>query len=205
VQNGAVHLVVLYGPPGVGKLTVGTELGRLTGFRLFHNHLTVDLVTAVFAPQTAAWNRLAPRIRHDVFVEAAAEGVDLILTRAPRRADDAEVERVRAMTEPVRTAGGTVLFLRLACSRAEHSARLCTDERRSPREAHRPRRAGRRVRRRCASAVRAALLAGHHPPTTSGSGRSDRRAFRAGAGLAPVGRTTPRATDAEYASVARLA
>ena len=42
-----MRLVVLYGPPGVGKLTVGTELSELTGFKLFHNHLTVNLVTSV--------------------------------------------------------------------------------------------------------------------------------------------------------------
>ena len=43
-----MRLVVLYGPPGVGKLTVGGELATLTGFRLFHNHLTVNLATAIF-------------------------------------------------------------------------------------------------------------------------------------------------------------
>ena len=39
-----MKLVILYGPPGVGKLTVGRELAARTGFKLFHNHLTVDLV-----------------------------------------------------------------------------------------------------------------------------------------------------------------
>src|ERR1700687_711257 len=79
-----MRLVVLYGPPGVGKLTIGTELSELTGFKLFHNHLTVDLVTSVFPPGSEAWNRLARRIRLAVFAEAAHEGVDLILTRAAR-------------------------------------------------------------------------------------------------------------------------
>ncbi len=41
-MNRPATLVYLYGPPAVGKLTVATELQRLTGFRLFHNHLTVD-------------------------------------------------------------------------------------------------------------------------------------------------------------------
>jgi hypothetical protein len=45
-----MRLVVLYGPPGVGKLTVGTALSELTGFKLFLNHLTVNLVTSVFPP-----------------------------------------------------------------------------------------------------------------------------------------------------------
>jgi hypothetical protein len=33
-----VQLVFLYGPPGVGKYTIGVELAARTGFRLLHNH-----------------------------------------------------------------------------------------------------------------------------------------------------------------------
>ncbi len=126
-----MRLVVLYGPPGVGKLTVGTELSELTGFKLFHNHLTVNLVTSVFPPGSEAWNRLAARIRLDMFAEAAREGVDLILTRAPRAADQAEADRVRAMIEPVCAAGGTVLFVQLKCDREELLVRVQTDARRA--------------------------------------------------------------------------
>src|SRR5579859_7754515 len=126
-----MRLVVLYGPPGVGKLTIGTELSELTGFRLFHNHLTVNLVTSVFTPGSEAWKRLAARIRRDVFAEATREGVDLVLTRAPRTADQAEVDRVRTMIEPIQLAGGTVLFVQLACEREELLVRVQTDARRA--------------------------------------------------------------------------
>ena len=37
-------LVILFGPPAVGKMAVGIELERQTGFRLFHNHMSVDPV-----------------------------------------------------------------------------------------------------------------------------------------------------------------
>ena len=43
-----MKLVLIHGAPAVGKLSVARELAKLTGFRLFHNHLTVDLVSAVF-------------------------------------------------------------------------------------------------------------------------------------------------------------
>jgi cytidylate kinase len=43
-----MELVFIHGPAGSGKLTVARELSRMTGLRLFHNHLTVDAVTAVF-------------------------------------------------------------------------------------------------------------------------------------------------------------
>jgi broad-specificity NMP kinase len=43
-----MRLIFLYGLPGVGKLTVARELAEFTGFKVFHNHLTVDLVGSVF-------------------------------------------------------------------------------------------------------------------------------------------------------------
>ena len=43
-----MKLVFLYGPPAVGKLTVGRELASRCGFPLFHNHLVVDALTPVF-------------------------------------------------------------------------------------------------------------------------------------------------------------
>ncbi len=43
-----MDLVYLYGPPAVGKLTIATELARRTGFKVFHNHLSIDCVKPVF-------------------------------------------------------------------------------------------------------------------------------------------------------------
>ena len=66
-----------------------------------------------------------------MFDEVAREGVDLVLTRAPRTADQDEVERVRMMIEPVRVAGGAVLFVQLACDRDELLTRVQNDARRA--------------------------------------------------------------------------
>jgi tRNA A37 N6-isopentenylltransferase MiaA len=56
-----MELLFIYGPAAVGKLTIGRELAKLTGYRLFHNHeypklpnsgLTID--TSKINPQEAA-------------------------------------------------------------------------------------------------------------------------------------------------------
>lgn len=43
-----MDLVVVFGPQAVGKMTVGEELQKLTGLKLFHNHMTIDFVMQFF-------------------------------------------------------------------------------------------------------------------------------------------------------------
>lgn len=43
-----MQLIFIYGPPAVGKLSVANALAKLTGYRVFHNHLTIDLVRSIF-------------------------------------------------------------------------------------------------------------------------------------------------------------
>jgi hypothetical protein len=107
------RLLFLYGPPGVGKLTVARELAALTGFKLFHNHLTVDLVESVFPRGTPRFAPLIVRFRREMLAEAAAAGVDLIFTYVYAHPDDAE--DVAGLVESFRGAGGVVLFARLTC------------------------------------------------------------------------------------------
>ena len=54
-----MKLVVLFGPPAVGKMTVGRELERFTGLRLFHNHMTIDLALRFFDWGTPAFEKLS--------------------------------------------------------------------------------------------------------------------------------------------------
>ncbi len=42
------NLVFIYGPAAAVKLTTARALGRLTGLPVFHNHLVVNAVVAVF-------------------------------------------------------------------------------------------------------------------------------------------------------------
>ncbi|KLD76115.1 AAA family ATPase [Xanthomonas hyacinthi] len=50
---GGRKLVMLYGPPAVGKLTVGKELAKQLSASLFHNHLTYDLATELLAADSS--------------------------------------------------------------------------------------------------------------------------------------------------------
>ena len=75
-----MNLVFIYGPPGVGKLTVAQELARETGYKVFHNHVSIDCAEAVFDFGTKPFGSVIGKIRLAVFEEAAREGVSLVFT-----------------------------------------------------------------------------------------------------------------------------
>lgn len=43
-----MKLVVIIGPQAVGKMTVGHELEKITGLKLFHNHSSIEVVLPYF-------------------------------------------------------------------------------------------------------------------------------------------------------------
>lgn len=128
-------LVYLYGPPAVGKLTVAQRLAELTGFRLFHNHLTVNAIRSVFDYGTSAFGVAIHRLRLDVFGDAAANGIDVIFTNNSewggaegRRQLVAFTDRV---TERVEENGGGVVFVQLTAPDDILLARVSGESRRA--------------------------------------------------------------------------
>ena len=113
-----MRVVYLYGPPGVGKLSVATELVRLTGFKLLHNHLTVNVATALFERGTPPWCELIQHLRREVFIFAVRHRINLVITGV--YAGQAESEQAwRDLLEPLFEGGANVQFVQLTCSRAQ--------------------------------------------------------------------------------------
>ena len=118
-----MKLIFLHGLPGVGKLTVATELAQLTGFKVFHNHLAVDLAESVFEFGSERFVDLREMVWLAVLARAAEAGLPgLIFTFAFDRT-------VRTTFIPsVQTAiggnGGQIFFVELRCSQAELERRI---------------------------------------------------------------------------------
>ncbi len=125
-----MKLIFLHGMPGVGKLTVARELAKLTGYKLFHNHLTVDLVGSVFEFGSAPFIELREKIWLDVFTKAGQTQVaGLIFTFAfEKTVSEGFVENIRRVVE---SNGGEVVFVKLVCSPAELERRLTSTSRAS--------------------------------------------------------------------------
>jgi hypothetical protein len=66
-----MKFVLLFGPQAVGKMTVGHELEKITDLKLFHNHMTIELVTPFFDYGTKEGSRLVSLFRQEIF-EAVA-------------------------------------------------------------------------------------------------------------------------------------
>ncbi len=77
---GTVRLLVIFGPPSVGKMTVGRAVAARSPFRLFHNHAMIEPLLEVFDYGTPPFVRLLGEFRRRTIEEAAAAGTDLVLT-----------------------------------------------------------------------------------------------------------------------------
>ena len=64
-----MKFVMIIGPQAVGKMTVGQELEKITGLKLFHNHMTIELVRLIFDYDKKIFNKMNKRIRDMIFEE----------------------------------------------------------------------------------------------------------------------------------------
>jgi hypothetical protein len=81
-----MRLLWIYGLPATGKHTVAQHLAALTSFKLFHNHLAVDLLLSVFDFGSEPFVDLREQIWLSVFEQASRSDLPgLIFTFAPER------------------------------------------------------------------------------------------------------------------------
>ncbi|WP_336967681.1 shikimate kinase [Sphingobium aromaticiconvertens] len=122
-----MHLIFLYGQAAAGKLTVARALSARTGFALFHNHLIVDAVGAVFPFGSDEFVRLREAFWMEMIGSAIAAGRALIFTFAPEPTVASDFPaRVAAM---VRAAGGAVMFVSLTLDPDEQERRIVSADR----------------------------------------------------------------------------
>ncbi len=126
--HGVPMLVMVVGPPAVGKMTVGHALAERTGFRLFHNHHTIDLVLRFFPYGTPSFRRLVGEFRRRVFEEVAASDLPgLIFTYVWAFDDETDAAAVEGYAGPFRARGSRVVFVELETTQAERLRRNETE------------------------------------------------------------------------------
>ncbi|MEO5853806.1 MAG: hypothetical protein ABIQ15_14960 [Nocardioides sp.] len=123
-----MRLLVIFGPPAVGKMTVGRAVAARSHFRLFHNHATIEPLLEVFDYGTPPFTTLMGEWRRRVVEEAAAFGTDLLFTFVWGLEIESDAAAMRELIAPYADAGAEVAFVelvadldtRLVRNRTEH-------------------------------------------------------------------------------------
>jgi tRNA uridine 5-carbamoylmethylation protein Kti12 len=117
-----MKLVFIYGIPAVGKLTVAKELAKITDYKIFHNHLTVDLLTSVLEFGTKEYLKLNDKIRLEILQLAAHKKINLIATFCYSYPEDNNF--IRKVIKTIEKEGGQVCFVNLECNKEELKKRV---------------------------------------------------------------------------------
>ena len=104
-----MHFVCVTGPPAVGKMTVGRAVCDLTGFRLFHNHMSIEPLLGVYDFGTPSFQRINGLIRREVIAESVvADLPGLVFTFAIDLDHPGDLAQLHELVEPVERAGAPI-------------------------------------------------------------------------------------------------
>jgi len=108
-----MKLVVIYGPPAVGKLTVAKELAKITNLKVFHNHYSIDILEPLMKFGTENFWRYSDKIRTEVFKIAEKENINLIFTICYAHDLEGDQGFIRKTVRLIKKSRGDVFFVQL--------------------------------------------------------------------------------------------
>ena len=122
------YVVFIHGPAASGKHTIGSLVSEKLGVPLFHNHLTVDLVKALFEFGTEPFVTLRASIWRETFKVASESRRSFVFTFNPEIT--VEPSLIDELVSYVENAGGVVHYVELICSDQEIVKRISNESRR---------------------------------------------------------------------------
>ncbi|RYX85003.1 shikimate kinase [bacterium] len=123
-------LVNIIGPQAVGKMTVGQELSRATGYKFMSNHQTIDMLLPIFEFGTPSFKRLLFDFRVSIFEEVAASDLPgFIFSYVPDFDSALDRGQTECYITPFLRRGGQVLFVELEASLPTRLERNLTEHR----------------------------------------------------------------------------
>ncbi len=118
-----MKLIFLYGPPGVGKLTVAQALAKKTGYKVLHNHLTIELLCSLFEWGSKPYDALIQKYRFDLLEMAAKYKVRGVITTYVYAAE-ADEKEMKELVRRMKRKKVKVCFVQLLCTQGELEKRI---------------------------------------------------------------------------------
>ena len=109
-----MNFIVIFGPPAVGKMTVGYELAKLTGMKVFHNHMTIDLIMEFFPYGHEKFFTLVSEFRQRILEEiATSELPGAIFTYVWALDQPGDKEQIDSYSQIFKQQGADVYYVEL--------------------------------------------------------------------------------------------
>ena len=119
-----MKLITIFGPLAVGKMTVGQELEKLTDLKLFHNHMTIEMVLPFFEMRSRSFRKLVDSFRMQIFEEVAKSNLPgLIFTHVWEIDQQKDWDFVDRMVQIFSKEGGSVYYVELEADPEERLKR----------------------------------------------------------------------------------
>ena len=122
-----MKFVMIIGPQAVGKMTVGQELSKITGLKLFHNHMTIEPVIELFGyPQPD----VIKDMRESVFKNfAKTDKYGLIFTFIWAFDEQSDWDYIKHVSDIFEEQNAEVYYIELVASQEERLKRNSTENR----------------------------------------------------------------------------
>ena len=125
-----MKLVIILGPHAVGKMTVGQELAKISDLRLFHNHMTIDLVSDLFKNMPQERGRLTTLFRKEIFDSySSSEEYGMIFTYMWALDCQADWDYISTVENIFISKGATIYYVELEADYEVRIERNKTDNR----------------------------------------------------------------------------
>jgi shikimate kinase len=125
-----MKFVIIIGPQAVGKMTVGQELEKITDLKLFHNHMTIELVHPFVSFGTDKGRKIVRDFRDRLFREIAESNLEgLIFTFICNFEDKDDWEYIEEISSIFKDKDGEVYLVELEADLEERLRRNKTENR----------------------------------------------------------------------------
>ena len=125
-----MKLMLIFGPQAVGKMTVGEEVAARTGMKLFHNHMTIEMVSHFFSYGTETGKRLVHAFREQIFDAVAQSDLEgLIFTYLWAFDMQGDWDAIERVAKKFRDRGAEIYYVELEATLDERLRRNRTEHR----------------------------------------------------------------------------